>query len=79
MNTYETSAMVGDDGRVAIAGVPFAPGTEVEITINPKRRAAHDFIASWRRVCAELRGRPSLKNVTDEEIRDEIDSFRAGG
>lgn len=79
MNTYETSALVEDDGRVAVVGVPFAPGTEVEVTINPKRRAADDFIASWRRVCAELRGRPGLKNVTDEEIRDEIDSVRAGG
>jgi len=36
MNIYETSATVGEQGRVLVAGVPFAPGTEVEVTISPK-------------------------------------------
>ncbi|MBW3541308.1 MAG: hypothetical protein KY476_13655 [Planctomycetes bacterium] len=35
MNTYETSATVEDQGQVCVAGVPFAPGTRVEITITP--------------------------------------------
>jgi hypothetical protein len=39
MNTYETSATVEDQGQVHVAGVPFAPGTEVAITISPKRRS----------------------------------------
>ena len=37
MNSYETSATVEEQGRVLVAGVPFAPGTEVDITISPKR------------------------------------------
>lgn len=36
MNTYETTGTVADHGEVHVAGVPFAPGTEVEITISPK-------------------------------------------
>jgi len=36
MSTYETSATVEEQGRVLVAGVPFAPGTEVEVTISPK-------------------------------------------
>jgi hypothetical protein len=36
MKTYETSATVQDRGEVRVAGVPFAPGTEVEVTISPK-------------------------------------------
>jgi hypothetical protein len=78
MNAYETSAIVEDQGQVRVAGVPFAPGTEVEVTINPKRRSAEGFTAAWQRVCAELRSRPDLQNVTDEEIREEIDRYRAG-
>ena len=35
MSTYETSATVGEQGRVVIAGVPFEPGTRVEVTIAP--------------------------------------------
>ncbi len=36
MDTFETSAVVQDQGQVLVAGVPFAPGTEVEITISVK-------------------------------------------
>lgn len=38
VQTYETSATVEDRGEVRIAGVPFAPGTEVEVTISPRAR-----------------------------------------
>ena len=42
MKTYETSTTVQDRGEVRVAGVPFAPGTEVEVTISPKPPAADD-------------------------------------
>lgn len=35
MTTYETSATVEAAGEVRVVGVPFAPGTEVEVTISP--------------------------------------------
>lgn len=78
MNTYETSATVEEQGRIFVAGVPFPPGTEVEVTVSAKRMAAEDFATAWRRVISELRGRPALLNITDEDIRDEIDRYRAG-
>jgi hypothetical protein len=77
MNTFETSATVEAQGQIHVSGVPFAPGTEVEVTISPKRRPAEEFTAAWRRVCAELRDCPGLQNITDEEIREEIDHYRA--
>lgn len=36
MNAYETTTTVADHGQVHVAGVPFAPGTEVEVTIRAK-------------------------------------------
>jgi hypothetical protein len=78
MNSYETSATVGDQGRVLVVGVPFAPGTQVEVSISPKRRTADEFATAWQRVCAEMRGRPGLKDVTDDDIRAEVDGYRAG-
>ena len=44
MQTYETSATVEDQGQVHVAGVPFEPGTQVEVTITPSQddaAAAH--------------------------------------
>lgn len=36
MQSYATSATVEDHGQVHVAGVPFAKGTEVEVTISPR-------------------------------------------
>lgn len=37
MNTFATTATVEDPGQVRVAGVPFAAGTEVAVSISPKR------------------------------------------
>lgn len=37
MNIYETTATVEDQGQIRLGGVPFAPGTRVEVTITPAR------------------------------------------
>ncbi len=37
MNSYETSATVEQQGQIHVSGVPFAVGTEVEITISARR------------------------------------------
>jgi hypothetical protein len=42
INTYETSATVEEQGQVRVAGVPFAPGTEVEVTIREKVATNND-------------------------------------
>jgi hypothetical protein len=42
MSIFETSGTVEEQGRLHVAGVPFAPGTEVEITISPKVRAGEE-------------------------------------
>lgn len=76
MNCFETSATVEVHGRIVLAGVPFAPGTEVEVAISPKRRSAEEFTVAWQRICAELRGHSGLKDIDDETIREEIDHYR---
>lgn len=46
MKTYETSATVEDQGQVHVAGVPFAPGTEVEVTISPRAQSRQELTHS---------------------------------
>lgn len=76
MNAFETSTTVQSPGDIRVVGVPFAPGTEVEVTITPKRRSAEDFAEAWDRVCRELRNEPSIQTITDEQIQREIDDHR---
>jgi hypothetical protein len=50
METYETSATVENQGEVHLAGVPFPPGTKVEVTIH----AANQSGAARGQQSAEL-------------------------
>jgi hypothetical protein len=45
MNSYATSATVEDQGQIRVA-VPFAPGTEVEVTISPKVQTGEEVTPS---------------------------------
>ncbi len=76
MQTYETFATVEGEGHVRVSGVPFAPGTQVEVTISPRRRTAADFAAAWQELCRNLRSQPASQ-VTDAEIAQEVAAFRA--
>ena len=42
MSSFETSATVEEQGRVFIAGVPFAPGTKVQVTVSPQAAPADE-------------------------------------
>lgn len=53
--SFETSAIVEEERQIIVSGVPFEPGTEVEVTISPRRRSAVEFAAAWRNVCAAMR------------------------
>ena len=77
MNAFESSTTVQPLGDIHLAGLPFAPGTEVEVTIVPKRSSPEDFNSAWDRVCSELR---SSRNdgIADNDIQCEIDDYRAG-
>ena len=46
MSSFETSGTVEEHGRVLVAGVPFAPGTEVEVTIKPAQDGQRETAAA---------------------------------
>jgi hypothetical protein len=78
MKAFETFTTVQPQGDIRVVGVPFAPGTEVEVTISPKRKSPIEFTEAWERVCSEMRQSPVAQSISDEEIQQEINDFRAG-
>lgn len=78
MNSFGISATVQSTGDILVAGVPFAPGTEVEVVISPKRKSATEFSQAWQRVCGEIRTVPQAASLSDDDIQHEIDDYRAG-
>ncbi|MEX2306987.1 MAG: hypothetical protein WD738_05315 [Pirellulales bacterium] len=39
MSAFETSTIVSGHGEIHLAGLPFQPGTEVEVVVSPKNGA----------------------------------------
>jgi hypothetical protein len=57
MNHFETSVTVDGDGGIHLAGLPFTPGTEVQIVINPKLDAGAVDAGAWALMTALDQGR----------------------
>lgn len=75
MNAYETTATVEDHGQVRVAGVPFEPGTEVEVIITVAQNGASSSMAATRaeRLFAALdkgRNTEPVGRMTREELYD---------
>jgi hypothetical protein len=79
MSTFATIATVEEQGRVFVAGVPFAAGTEVEVTISPKPRigdelkpAEHNALAAardrMRELFARIKGFRNSPQIPREEL-----------
>ncbi len=75
MNAYETSATVEEQGQVRVAGVPFAPGTEVSVTITPApngtnaiKRAVRLFAALDKARNTEPVGRLNREELYDRKV-----------
>jgi hypothetical protein len=63
MNSYETSATVEDHGQVRVAGVPFKPGTRVEVTITPIENGAESVAAEPDRAARLLAALDKARNT----------------
>jgi hypothetical protein len=67
MSTYETSAAVQEHGRVVVAGVPFAAGTQVEVTIKAIKTGVGPFAEE---ADAEAAGRAERLLAALDKARD---------
>jgi hypothetical protein len=77
MKTFEATAIVEPSGEIRVAGVPFTPGTEVEVVVSSKRQSADEFRRNWAELCGELRNLPNIPNLSDAEIQAEVTEHRA--
>jgi hypothetical protein len=80
MHAFETTATVQDNGQVSLTGIPFAPGTEVTISIREKAeldsqaeaKKREDARARMRQLFAQVRGRNTepIGPLRREELYD---------
>ncbi|MCI0335072.1 MAG: hypothetical protein L0228_17830 [Planctomycetes bacterium] len=54
MADYETITTVGGLGDIHLVGVPFQPGTEVEVVVTPKKTNGEPVVDADQRLTALL-------------------------
>jgi hypothetical protein len=87
MKPFETSGTVADHGALQLGGLPFAPGTQVEVSISPKespiasKQAAHDELDEVYTQCRtphwDAHGAEPVKCETHQHAHRFIDALPA--
>ncbi len=75
MNPFETTSTVEAAGQVHVSGVPFEPGTQVEVTIKPasnggQTTATADRVATLFAALDKARNTESVGPLRREELYD---------
>ena len=73
MAPFETSATVGDNGQIQVDGVPFAPGTAVEVIIQPVQPSGQEQADS-----AESRTSQLFAALDKSRNTQSVATFRRG-
>jgi hypothetical protein len=76
MHAFETTTTVEDHGQIRLAGLPFAPGTRVEVSISTteartsSKRAVLDELESVYEACRDLHGEVHGAEPVEPQTRD---------
>jgi len=78
MNTVIKKTKVEPDGWVKVQAPPELENQEVEVIIVPQRPPSAERLAAWQRLANEIQNLSSSKEITDDDIQEEIDDYRTG-
>ena len=73
MQTYQTTATVQDKGDLHVAGVPFQPGTQVQVTIQPAENCEDTLAAARQRMrdlFRDIKGFRNSPRIKREDLYD---------
>lgn len=76
MEAYKTYSTVGNEGQVVLSGLPFQPGSRVEVVVLQQPQTPEQVIESW--TASNQRIRKGLRSeISEAEIVQEIETHRA--
>jgi hypothetical protein len=77
MKAYRTYLVVEDPKRVVLTDVPFSAGQRVEV-LMVQDESSERLIAELRDLMKETQNLPQIRALSEAEIREEIEAYRAG-
>ena len=76
MKAYRTYVVVEDPKRVVLTNVPFNAGQRVEV-LMVKEESSERLTEELRTLMKETQALPQVRVLSEAEIREEIEAFRA--
>ena len=77
MKAYRTYLVVEDPKRVVLTDVPFSAGQRVEV-LMVQDESSERLVAELRDLMKETQNLPQIRALSEAEIREEIEAYRAG-
>jgi hypothetical protein len=78
MKSITRKIRVSPEGWVSVQAPAELGNQEVDVIIIPRRVPAEERVAAWKRLCDKVQNLESSKEITEDEIRKEIEDYRAG-
>jgi hypothetical protein len=76
MKAYRTYVVVEDPKRVVLTNVPFNAGQRVEV-LMVQEESSERLTEELRTLMKETQALPQVRVLSEAEIREEIEAFRA--
>lgn len=78
MNAYKTYVTVTDSQELVLSNLPFKPGQKVEVIVLSEDETRKDVSQRLKQLFDETQAIPGIKDITEEEIKAEIEAYRRG-
>ena len=78
MNAYKTYVTVTDSQELVLSNLPFKPGQKVEVIVLSEDETRKDVSQRLKQLFDETQAIPGIQDITEEEIKAEIEAYRRG-
>lgn len=78
MEAVRKYVKVDYSGKLTLEGLPFNSGEYVEVLIMPINSSRLELARNWKSLFKSIQNTDESKEISDNEIIDEINNFRKG-
>lgn len=78
MKAYKTYLTVKDPKKVVLSDIPFPAGQRIEVVLRAAEDDIDKQLKELRDVLKSTQELPQAQIITEQEITEEVDSFRRG-
>jgi hypothetical protein len=78
MKAYKTYLTVKGPKKVVLSDIPFSSGQRIEVVLRAAEGDIDKQLKELKDVLKATQGLPQAQIITEQEIAEEVDSFRRG-